>query len=198
MEDYYAVLGVSKDADPDVIKAAYRALAKKYHPDAPGGSAERFRQISRAWEALSNPALRQAFDKTGAGGGQKPSPEEKKEHRSPKVHYADAVGLGMIGGALFLIAIIIMGSWVLAVSRPNVPTSPVSQSAWPASGQTISLPREDQQIERNGRTQTFEFTSPDGKSYTVDVPEGATVEQAWQKLREHLASPVPVATWRIK
>jgi curved DNA-binding protein CbpA len=82
MEDYYAVLGVSKDADPEVIKAAYRTLAKKYHPDTSGGSAERFLQISRAWEVLCNPYLRRAFDKTGTGGGQKPSPEEKKEHRS--------------------------------------------------------------------------------------------------------------------
>jgi DnaJ-class molecular chaperone len=40
MQDYYAVLGVSKDADPKVIKAAHRALAKKYHPDTSGGSAE--------------------------------------------------------------------------------------------------------------------------------------------------------------
>ena len=79
MQDYYAVLGVTKDADPEVIKAAYRALAKKHHPDTSGGSAERFLQIRRAWEVLSNPDLRRAFDHTvGTGAAQKPSPEKQK------------------------------------------------------------------------------------------------------------------------
>ena len=79
MQDYYAVLGITKDADPEVIKAAYRALAKKHHPDTSGGSAERFLQIRRAWEVLSNPDLRRAFDHSvGTGAAQKPSPEEQK------------------------------------------------------------------------------------------------------------------------
>ena len=79
MQDYYAVLGIIKDADPEVIKAAYRALAKKHHPDTSGGSAERFLQIRRAWEVLSNPDLRRAFDHTvSTGAAQKPSPEKQK------------------------------------------------------------------------------------------------------------------------
>jgi nitrate reductase beta subunit len=44
-DDHYAILGVAKYADRRVIKAAYRALAKKYHSDVAGGSAERFREI---------------------------------------------------------------------------------------------------------------------------------------------------------
>jgi hypothetical protein len=56
-QDYYAVLGVAENADPEVVKAAYRALAKKHHPDCPGGSAARFCEITSAWQALSKPDL---------------------------------------------------------------------------------------------------------------------------------------------
>ena len=56
-QDYYAVLGVAENADPEIVKAAYRALAKQHHPDCPGGSAERFREITSAWEALAKPDL---------------------------------------------------------------------------------------------------------------------------------------------
>jgi hypothetical protein len=56
-QDYYAVLGVAENADPEVVKAAYRALAKKYHPDCPGGSAERFLEIAGAWKAFAKPDL---------------------------------------------------------------------------------------------------------------------------------------------
>jgi hypothetical protein len=56
-QDYYAVLGVAENADPEVVKAAYRALAKKHHPDSPGGSAARFCEITSAWQALSKPDL---------------------------------------------------------------------------------------------------------------------------------------------
>jgi len=56
-QDYYAVLGVAENADPEVVKAAYRVLAKKHHPDRPGGSAARFCEITSAWQALSKPDL---------------------------------------------------------------------------------------------------------------------------------------------
>jgi DnaJ-like protein len=49
MKDHYAVLGIARDADPDVVRAAYRALAKRFHPDAVAGNAEtasRFREIA--------------------------------------------------------------------------------------------------------------------------------------------------------
>jgi curved DNA-binding protein CbpA len=91
MQDHYAVLGVSKNADLKVIKAAYRALAKKYHPDTSGRSTERFLEVSRArflevsraWEVLSNPARRQAYDQmTGAGAPEAirdPAPERDSQ-----------------------------------------------------------------------------------------------------------------------
>ncbi len=66
--DYYEVLGVSRDADGHEIKQAYRRLARRYHPDVNGGSAEateRFKQISEAYAVLADPQKRRRYD---AGG----------------------------------------------------------------------------------------------------------------------------------
>ncbi|PSF36277.1 molecular chaperone DnaJ [Aphanothece hegewaldii CCALA 016] len=67
-KDYYAVLGVSKSASNDEIKKAFRKLAVKYHPDRnPGDKAaeERFKEISEAYEVLSDPDKRQKYDQFG-------------------------------------------------------------------------------------------------------------------------------------
>jgi molecular chaperone DnaJ len=68
-EDYYKVLGVDKNASQDEIKAKFRELAKKYHPDVNAGSKEaeeKFKQIAEAYEVLSDPQKRQQYDATGS------------------------------------------------------------------------------------------------------------------------------------
>lgn len=64
--DHYAVLGIDPSADHEVITAAYRALAKKYHPDtgatAGTASAERFEQVQQAYEVLRTPESRRRYD----------------------------------------------------------------------------------------------------------------------------------------
>lgn len=67
-KDYYQILGVSRDADEKEIKAAYRKLARKYHPDVnPGDKAaeEKFKQINEAYQVLSDPEKRAAYDRYG-------------------------------------------------------------------------------------------------------------------------------------
>ena len=65
----YEVLGVASDASQSDIKKAYRDLVKVHHPDI-GGSEERFKQISEAYETLSDPQKRQDYDfKQSMGGG---------------------------------------------------------------------------------------------------------------------------------
>ena len=64
-KNYYEVLGVSKDANQDDIKSAYRKLALKTHPDS-GGEEEEFKQINEAYGVLSNPEKRQAYDTYGS------------------------------------------------------------------------------------------------------------------------------------
>ena len=66
--DYYEVLGVNRDADADEIKKAYRKLAVKYHPDKnPGDKAaeEKFKELGEAYEAVSDPQKRAAYDQYG-------------------------------------------------------------------------------------------------------------------------------------
>ena len=64
-KDYYKVLGVTKGAQPDEIKKSYRKLARKYHPDANKGdsaSEERFKEISEAYNVLSDEKRRKEYD----------------------------------------------------------------------------------------------------------------------------------------
>ena len=68
-KDYYEILGVSKDADEKEIKSAYRKLAKKYHPDLHQGdeaAAEKFKEVSEAYEVLSDKDKRKKYDTFGS------------------------------------------------------------------------------------------------------------------------------------
>ncbi len=68
-KDYYNTLGVSKEASQDDIKKSFRQLAKKYHPDSTSEdkkvAEEKFKQISEAYEVLSDPDKRRLYDQTG-------------------------------------------------------------------------------------------------------------------------------------
>ena len=71
--DYYAVLGVARTASVEEIRSAYRKLARQYHPDvsanAEGDAAERFRQVTEAYEVLSDAERRQRYDMFGSAQG---------------------------------------------------------------------------------------------------------------------------------
>ena len=79
-KDFYAVLGVKKNAEADEIKKAYRKLARENHPDSnPGDTAkhERFKQVAEAYDVIGDPAKRKQYDEIrsapqfggGFGGG---------------------------------------------------------------------------------------------------------------------------------
>lgn len=81
-QDYYSLLGVSKNATPQELKSAYRKLALQYHPDRNKSkeAEDKFKQINEAYEVLSDPQKKQMYDQFGhtaftnggAGAGQGP------------------------------------------------------------------------------------------------------------------------------
>ncbi len=73
-KDYYEILGVGREASKEEVKRAYRRLAKKYHPDvdvnrkSPKEAEEKFKEISEAYEVLSDPQKRANYDRFGRAG----------------------------------------------------------------------------------------------------------------------------------
>ena len=71
MADYYALLGLSRDASDDDLKKAYRKLAMQYHPDRNAGSREseeKFKEITDAYDVLRDPQKRALYDRYGEAG----------------------------------------------------------------------------------------------------------------------------------
>jgi curved DNA-binding protein CbpA len=62
--NYYVVLGIAEDADPETIRSAFRALARRYHPDAGAGSSSvEFQRAREAYETLGDPERRRHYDR---------------------------------------------------------------------------------------------------------------------------------------
>ena len=70
MADFYQLLGVSRNADSETLKRAYRKLARQYHPDInkDPGAEEKFKEIGRAYEVLADPNTRARYDQFGEAG----------------------------------------------------------------------------------------------------------------------------------
>lgn len=62
--NYYVVLGIAEDADDDAVRSAFRALARRYHPDAGDGSSiVKFHRAREAYETLNDPERRRSYDR---------------------------------------------------------------------------------------------------------------------------------------
>lgn len=89
--DYYEALGVSRSADQSEIQRAYRKLARQHHPDVnkDPGAEERFKEISEAYDVLSDPALRRKYDAFGEDFRRVPDDEDPAAWRRSR-SYAGA------------------------------------------------------------------------------------------------------------
>src|SRR5215469_5342026 len=102
--DYYELLGVPRKASTKDIRAAYRKLARKYHPDLnPGDKSaeEKFKQIQEAYDVLSDTKKRQMYDQFGfntPGAGGPPPPGAGYGHGAPQDIHFDFGGFDFGGG----------------------------------------------------------------------------------------------------
>ncbi len=83
MADLYEVLQVHRRAEADVIRAAYRTLARKYHPDL-GGDQRRMIAINEAWAILGDPRLRAAYDAASGWSEAQPRAQHQPQPREPQ------------------------------------------------------------------------------------------------------------------
>ena len=96
--DYYEVLGVSRDADPQEMKKAYRKLAMEYHPDhnKEPDAEDKFKELSEAYGVLSDPEKRSRYDRGGFAGLDGMSSEDIYSN----INFGDIFGGGG-GGSIF-------------------------------------------------------------------------------------------------
>ena len=184
-KDYYAILGVSKEASQDEIQRAYRKLARQYHPDInkEAGAEDRFKDVGEAYEVLKDPDKRAKYDRYGSAW------KAAQEHGgTPPPGYEDlwrdfdgGAGAGFDLGSLF--------EQLFGSARQRAGQR---RGAGPYGGQwEWSSPGEDQEaqitlpldIAAHGGKRTMTLTDPATgrqKTLTVNIPKGI---RAGQRIR---------------
>ena len=103
--DYYSILQVHPKAEKEIIDVAYRRLASKYHPDVSqvSNAAERMKQINTAYEVLSDPVKRAAYD---AGRGVAPSMDTPPDTATRSRYRISARRTLLIAAGLAILAVL--------------------------------------------------------------------------------------------
>jgi curved DNA-binding protein len=165
-KDYYAALGVPRDADADAIKKAYRKLARRHHPDVSKdtGAEERFKEVAEAYATLKDPEKRAAYDALGSRRGGEdfsPPPQWQQEFGGDSF---GAAGFGDVDLADLLDALA-RGHG----GRARGHTVPLRGHDFETG---VRLPLEDA---HRGTTVNLDVTHEDGtRTLAVTVPPGVT------------------------
>lgn len=107
--DYYKILQVDPHADPEVVKAAYKSLSKRYHPDTSGSDGQMMKLINEAYEVLSDAQKRAHYDSVLGYDQSEPAEE-----------YLPAVRFGLKSGSIFSVAVSPEGKWLAVGSDDGV------------------------------------------------------------------------------
>jgi curved DNA-binding protein len=166
--DYYETLGVSRSASEDEIRAGYRKLARKHHPDVnPGDKSaeEKFKGINEAYSVLSDPQKRKQYDALGHNWKQGAEFRPPPGWESTRVDFGDVEGFGNFSD--FFASIFGGGR---AGGRPTAAGFARRGSDVEAEA-AISL-----EEAHRGTTRTISLRTPDGnqKSIRVNIPAGIT------------------------
>ncbi|MET0146017.1 MAG: DnaJ C-terminal domain-containing protein [Ilumatobacteraceae bacterium] len=177
--DFYDVLGVSRDAAPDDIQSSYRKLARTYHPDVnkDPGAEDRFKEVSEAYDVLSDPELRRRYDAFGhefrqvpegvdpqtwaraqRGGGRPGSQRTRAGSAQPDDEWsASGIDIDDLFGEMF------------GGRRQTRSWGPI-----PGADQEAVLTLTVEEAFRGG-SRTITLSGPDGpRSYDVTIPPGVT------------------------
>lgn len=87
MKDYYKILGVEPNATLDKIRESYKKLSLKYHPDRKGGDKEKFQELNEAYDVISDPEKRKAYDTSSFKKMYKEKLNDLKELNGKTTHY---------------------------------------------------------------------------------------------------------------
>ena len=130
-KDFYAILGIAKDASDADIKKAYRKLARQYHPDTNAGDAaaeKKFKDISEAYSVLSSAEDRQQYDAIRAMGGARFAPGAGAGRGGAGL----TAGLRTCSVACLVAALVLVSLRAAAAFLRSLPTCLAAASAVPA------------------------------------------------------------------
>jgi len=191
-QDYYQILGVSRDAETSDIKKAYRKLARKYHPDVnqDAGAEDKFKQVNEAYEVLKDTDKRQAYDRFGS------------DWKHGQQFESAGVGAGGFGGGAYssggdfsdFFESIFGGGFQQSGGSPFGHGHGQGRHAPPRRGADLAL-KLDISLEEayNGGPKTIQFsgisTSSDMKKLKINIPKGVRTGQKIRLAKQGQAAP---------
>jgi len=155
-KNYYEMLGVSSTVEPEALKAVYRALAKKYHPDTTSSTStsEIFRDIQEAYEVLSDAELRSNYDRERLQNedieeelDDDPLPNERREDVSESVDEEDALKKSLTKRPLMWMIIAVVAAGLVVMRGTVVGLWPGANGAfYDLIGMHVDIPGEGLKI----------------------------------------------------